>query len=69
MMPQLLGLNLIDDARGGGAGMRPAVANAVSGVRRQSFSDRRPPNLMEALAHLVGHSRRRVLCCLQRLLA
>ncbi len=53
MMPQLLGLNLVDDARGGGAGMRPAVANAASGVRRQSFSDRRPPNSMEAEAGLI----------------
>jgi len=44
-----------------------ASANALSKaamsamtVRRQGFLDRRPPDLREALAHLVGHSRRRI---------
>ena len=36
------------------------TSNWPKGVRRQSFSDRRPPELREALAHLVGHSMRRI---------
>ena len=31
-----------------------------NGVRRQSFLDRRAPDLREVLAHLVGHSMQRI---------
>ena len=35
-------------------------------LRRQNFLRRRPPDLREALAHLVGHSRRRIASTISR---